>query len=78
MCAPEEGGCGTEERLRVSFQRDGDPTTYEVLDDTFTIIDGDPGISVWVDRASAYVGEPDCTDTPLQWFSYGMVFDGQE
>lgn len=78
VCAPEEGGCGTEERLRLTFTRGGDAPVYELLDDTFDIIDGDPGVSTWIDSATAYVGQPDCTDTPQRWFSYGMVFDGQE
>jgi hypothetical protein len=78
VCAPEDEGCGTRERLRLTFKRDGDAPTYELLDDTFDVIDGDPGMSTWVDHATAYVGEPDCTDTPQRWFSYGMVFDGQE
>ncbi|MCA9637574.1 MAG: hypothetical protein KC420_16215, partial [Myxococcales bacterium] len=80
VCAPQEDFCGTIERLEVDFiEPQGDPPiAYPVLDGTFEVIAGDPGISTWVVTAQGFVGEIQCTDTPSHWYSIGMVFDGNE
>ena len=75
-CAPFANGCGVVERLRLDVDAEGVLST--VHDRSFHAIGGDPGYSLWVDQATSFIGEIECTDTPQRWFSIGMIFDGQE
>lgn len=76
VCAAMDVGCGEQQRLQMNFMGEGGE--WQLLDDSFDIIAGDPGLSTWIDEATAYVGMIDCSDTPQRWFTLGMVFDGQE
>ncbi|MEZ4451580.1 MAG: hypothetical protein R3B09_19065 [Nannocystaceae bacterium] len=77
LCAPEEDFCGMSERLGVAIAAGGEPTAV-VVDDHFAIVGGDPGLSAWVARASAYVGDIECTDTPSHWYVFALALDGME
>ncbi len=76
VCAPGESGCGVQQRLRIDVEGEGGE--WSLLDSSFDIIAGDPGLSTWIDDATAFVGRIQCSDTPQRWFSLGMIFDGQE
>ncbi|HGG58240.1 MAG TPA: hypothetical protein ENK31_10630 [Nannocystis exedens] len=79
ICAPFDSECGELERLSVAFLLGGGMEGgWWLTDDTFDIIDGDPGMSTWVDHAQRFVGDILCTDTSEMWFSIGMIADGQE
>ena len=75
-CTPFVNGCGTSERLRLDVAADGVVST--VHDRSFRVIGGEPGYSLWVDQATRFVGEIQCTDTPERWYSLGVIFDGLE
>lgn len=78
-CAPHDSECGEKERLGVSFLLGGGMEGgWSFTDGTFDIINGDPGMSTWVDHAQRFVGAINCTDIPETWFSIGMIADGQE
>jgi len=75
-CTPIEGDCGAFERLQVDAMAEGVMSAH--LDGTFAIAGGDPGYSVWVERAARLVGEAKCSDLPERWYSVGVIADGQE
>lgn len=76
VCAVMEEGCGMVERLELSFAVDG--AEDALVDSSFGIVGGVPGYSAWASRATHYVGDILCTDTPDSWFSVGVIADGQE
>ena len=76
VCGVLDGDCGMVERLELDFAVDG--VEDALVDSSFGIVGGVPGYSAWVSRATHYVGDILCTDTPDSWFSVGVIADGQE
>jgi hypothetical protein len=71
-CEPEDGECGEQERLALELGFDEDST--QVIGPGTGYAGSLSSYRMAVERATRYVGQIQCSDTPSDWYDLVLTF----